>query len=242
MDTEHIFKLARGYSFLARNIIGGKMVNAALDALAFMDYRMLVWLSIWHPDHDTRIRLLRKRGVHVGEHVFIDQGVWIEITAPQSVVIEDYTAIGFGAIVVAHDATVSHVIDLPVRIQETRLGYSSGVGMYSIVLPGVQIEEYGQTLAGSVVTKDVAAGTVVGGNPAEFKCNCEDIGLAWQADLHRRPDIYFDHANPWRPPSTPWDHLMTWRQDGIKVRPESDMRTGTPFDYVIDAKLAKEGK
>ena len=105
MEFGYLYKLARGYSFLARNILGGKMVNAALEALAFMDYRMLILLSMWHPDHDTRIKLLRKRGVNVGEHVFLEQGVWIEITMPQSVFLEDYTGVSYGAVILAHDAT-----------------------------------------------------------------------------------------------------------------------------------------
>ena len=93
MDRQHFLKLGRAYAFLARNIIGGKIVNVLLDLLAFMDYRMLIFLSMWHPDHDTRIRHLRKRGVQVGEHVFVDQGAWIEITTPRSVVLEDYGSV-----------------------------------------------------------------------------------------------------------------------------------------------------
>jgi hypothetical protein len=45
-----------------------------------------------------------------------------------------------------------------------------------------------------------------------------------------------------RPPSTPWDHLITWRKDGIKVWQGSEMRTWKPFDYVIDAKMSQAVK
>ena len=248
MDSKHLYRMARGYSFLGRSIIGGKMVNVALDLLAWLDYRMLIFMSSWHPDNDTRIKLLRKRGVNVGEHVFIDQGAWIEITTPQAVVIEDYVGVGHGAVIVAHDATVARVVDAPMRVKETRLRYGSGVGMNCIVMPGVEFGEYAHAMAGAVITKDIPAGKVVAGNPAEVKCGVEDIGLAWQADARMHPEIYFDfdsdHPNPWRPPSTPYDHLITWRDEGIPVRQITELRTGTPFDYILEAKAKKkqEGK
>ena len=241
MDIERMYKLARGYSFLARNILGGKIVNAALEALAFMDYRMLILLSMWHPDHDTRIKYLRKRGVSVGEHVFLEQGAWIEVTAPQSVVLEDYTAVTHGVIILAHDATVGRVADIPMRLKETRLKYGSGVGMNSIVMAGITFGEYAHALPGSVVTKDVPDGMIVAGNPAEVVFSNEDVVRAWQKEMIRHPARFFDLAdNPWRPPSTPYDHLITWREDGVKVRQATELRTGTPFDYILDAKAMKE--
>jgi acetyltransferase-like isoleucine patch superfamily enzyme len=240
MDPKRLYKMTRGYSFLARNMIGGKIFNVVLDLLAFMDYRMLIFLSMWHPDNDTRIKLLRKRGVNVGEHVFIDQGVWIEITTPQAVVIEDYVGVQHGAVIVAHDSTVGRIVDAPLRVKETRLRYGSGLGMNCIVMPGVEFGEYAHAMAGAVVTKDIPTGMVVAGNPAEIKCKVDDIGLAWQADISAHPEIYYDYPNPWRPPSSPFDHLVTWRSDGVQVRPATDIRTGTPFDYIIEAKVEKE--
>ena len=243
MDFGYLYKLARGYSFLARNIIGGKMVNKALEALAFMDYRMLILLSMWHPDHDTRIKLLRKRGVNVGEHVFLEQGVWIEITMPQSVFLEDYTGISYGAVILAHDATPNKVADLPIRVKETRLKRGSGVGMNSMVMAGVTFGEFSYALPGSVVTKDVPAGMIVAGNPAEVVFSVEDVGLHWQEEMRRHPDSFYDHPdNPWRIPSTPYDHLVTWREEGIRVRNVSELRTGTPFDYILDAKSMRKKK
>jgi carbonic anhydrase/acetyltransferase-like protein (isoleucine patch superfamily) len=240
MDIERTYKMARGYSFLARNILGGKIVNTALEALAFMDYRMLILLSMWHPDHDTRIKYLRKRGVSVGEHVFLEQGAWIEITTPQSVVLEDYTAVTHGVIILAHDATPNRVVDLPMRIKETRLKYGSGVGMNSIVMPGVTFGEYAHAMPGSVVTKDVPDGMIVAGNPAEVMLSVEDIARGWQEDMKRNPARFFDHPdNPWRPPSTPYDHLITWREENVPVRNSTEIRTGTPFDYILNAKAMK---
>lgn len=237
---EHPVKLLRAYAFLARNYVGAKIVNAILDLVAFMDFRMLFLLSIWHPDNDTRIKYLRKRGVNVGEHCFIDQGVWIELTAPQGVVIEDYVAVQCGARVVAHDAAIARMCDAPMRVKETRLKYGSGVGMNCIVMPGVTFEKYGHALAGSVVTKDVPEGMVVMGQPAEVMCSCIDIGKGWQHDVYQNPQYYYDVPNAFRPTDNPFDEFSTWREDGVKVNDMFEMRTGTVFDVIFDYKLWKK--
>jgi len=37
--------------------------------------------------------------------------------------------------------------------------------------------------------------------------------------------------------------MITWREEGVKVRDASELRTGTPFDYILDAReeLKKKG-
>jgi len=242
MDIDKTIKLAKGYFFYARSLAAGKVTNAVLDLLAMLDYRLLIVLSSWHPSHDARIRLLRKRGVNVSEKAWVDQGVWIEVTTPQAVVIDDYAKLGYGVVIYAHDASFNSVIDLPMRVKSTRIGYNSAIGTRSVILPGVNIGNHVGVMPGSVVTKDVPDGMVVGGNPAVIMGEAKDFGLLWQADLEVHPEIYFDHPNPSRAPSTPYDHLVTWRKAGVKVRHFSELRTGTPFDYILDAKAADKEK
>ncbi len=239
MERGRYLKSARGYLFLARNLAAGKLINGALDILAFLDYRLLILLSSWHPSMDARIKLLRKRGVNISEKAWVDLGVWIEVTTPQHVFIEDYAKIGFGAVIYAHDASYNAAVDLPMRVKTTRLGYNACVGARSFIMPGVSIGNHSGVLPGSVVTKDVPDGMVVAGNPAEIIGKVEDFGLAWQADLEIHPELYYDHPNPSRPPSTPYDHLVTWREAGVKVRHFTELRTGTPFDYILEAKSAR---
>ncbi|RJP35473.1 MAG: acyltransferase [Actinobacteria bacterium] len=242
MEIKNVTKLARGYLFYARNLAAGKVTNTVLDFLAFMDFRLLIILSSWHPSHDARIKLLRKRGVNVSEKAWVDQGVWIEVTTPQAVVIEDYAKLGYGVVIYAHDASFNSAVDMPMRVKTTRIGYNSGIGTRSVILPGVNIGKHVGVMPGSVVTKDVPDGMVVGGNPAVEVGRVEDFGLLWQADLEVHPEIYYDHPNPTRAPSTPYDHLVTWRKAGIKVRHFTELRTGTPFDYILDAKTASKEK
>jgi carbonic anhydrase/acetyltransferase-like protein (isoleucine patch superfamily) len=242
MDWEHNLKLLKGYAFLARSLAAGKITNAVLDLLAFMDYRLLMLLSMWHPDLETRKKLLRKRGVQISDKAWVDLGVWIEMTTPQAVVIEDYAKIAYGAVVLAHDAAVNSVADLPMRVRTTTISFNSAVGSRSIIMPGVTVGRHSGVVPGSVVTHDVPDLTVVGGNPAKHLFTDEELGLAWQEDVRQNPELYYDHPNPTRAPETPLDPLLTWRSEGLKLKDYTELRTGTPFDYILDAKAEKKKK
>ncbi len=240
MDWENTIKLAKGYGFLARNIMAGKVTNKVLDLLAFLDYRLLMYLSMWHPDMESRKRLLRRRGVNISDKAWVDVGVWIEMTTPQAVIIEDYAKLAFGVVIYAHDAAVNSVADLPMRVTPTRLSYNCAVGTRSIIMPGVTIGRHSGVVPGSVVTHGVPDMTVVGGNPARHLFTDEELGLAWQADMRVQPELYFDHPNPGRAPSTPIDHLLTWRGENLTINDYTTLRTGTPFDYILDARVKKK--
>lgn len=48
------------------------------------------------------------------------------------------------------------------------------IGAYSQIMPGVTIGEGAIVAAGSIVTKSVRPGTVVGGNPAKYICTVDE--------------------------------------------------------------------
>lgn len=236
MERKRLMLLAKGYAFLIRNRIAWMIINRILDIFAWLDIRILALLSMWHPDMNYRLKYLRKRGVSIGENVHIDYGVYIEFTTPKAVVIEDYVGIGYGANIISHDAGLNAIVDMPMRVTPVRLCYGTKIGSYVTILPGVTMGRFSAALAGSVVTKDVPEGTVVAGNPAKPIGKVEDFIQGWQADLKVHTEFYYDHPNENRPPSTPYDHLVTWRKEGIKIQPHTKLRTGTPFDYILDAK------
>jgi serine acetyltransferase len=241
MDRKSAINLAKGYSFVALNALTSKLTNASLNMLAYFDCRLLVLLSMWHPDMECRKKLLRLRGVDVPEHAWIDLGVWIELTTPKAVILEDYVKLAYGCNILAHDAGVNSVYsDLPMRVKETRISYNAAIASYATIMPGVTIGKYSAVTAGAVVTKDVPDFTVVAGNPAKHLIDAEGIITAWQEDMKVHPEIYFDHPNAAAAPSSPYDHLITWREEGTKVRDYSELRTGTPFDYILDYQATKK--
>ena len=54
----------------------------------------------------------------------------------------------------------------PIRTAPVRIGDNVWIGMNAVILKGVMIGENAVVAAGAVVSKDVAANTVVAGNPA----------------------------------------------------------------------------
>ena len=90
---------------------------------------------------------------------FIDRG---------GIILEDHVLLGpnVNLITTNHSYNPSDrrsTISKPIRVCE-----SAWIGACAIILPGVTIGKNAIVAAGSVVTKDVPADTVVGGNPAKF--------------------------------------------------------------------------
>lgn len=74
------------------------------------------------------------------------------------------------------------------------------IGMRAIIMPGVQIGEGAVIAANSVVTKDVAPYSIVGGNPAVFIKNRFDentIEELLQLHIYNRPESEIDSLIPY---------------------------------------------
>lgn len=80
-------------------------------------------------------------------------------THPSGVHIGEESYVAFGAVILTHDMTRGLYAD-------TRVGKRCFIGAHSILMPGVTIGDGSIVGAGSVVTHDVPAGTIVAGNPA----------------------------------------------------------------------------
>lgn len=115
---------------------------------------------------------IKYRGeIEIGERVMI--GYRVQISAADSIVIENDVAIGSGAVIVDHIHDYSH-LDSPVffapisKPRPVRIGKGSFLGVYCMVGPGVQIGEHAVVAANAVVMKDVPAYCMAVGNPARI--------------------------------------------------------------------------
>jgi acetyltransferase-like isoleucine patch superfamily enzyme len=115
----------------------------------------------------TRVQLSTSPGgrLELGRDVGINEGVAIhavsEIIIGERVMIADYTSIQDSDF---HPLTPSE----PTRTRPVRIERNAWLGRNVIVLSGVTIGQNAVVAAGSVVTRDVPANTLVGGNPARF--------------------------------------------------------------------------
>ncbi|WP_022868677.1 DapH/DapD/GlmU-related protein [Schaalia vaccimaxillae] len=102
---------------------------------------------------------------HLGNGVFINAGCRFQDQG--GIFIGDRTLIGHNCVI----ATLNHQLEPARRANllpaPVRIGEGAWLGANVTVLPGVTIGEGAVVAAGAVVTKDVAARTVVGGVPAK---------------------------------------------------------------------------
>lgn len=116
------------------------------------------------------VRLGPAHGLQVGDDVDFAWGVII--TAGGGVSIGDRTLIGYNSMILS----TNHVIPrLPADIysagherKAVSIGNDVWIGAGCIILPGVNIGKGSVIAGGSVVTKDVPPGVVVGGVPAKI--------------------------------------------------------------------------
>jgi acetyltransferase-like isoleucine patch superfamily enzyme len=114
----------------------------------------------------------------LGERVFINTGA--TIVATHSIVLGDDCLIGDLAAIFDSDF---HPMEpsSPTRFAPVRLGKNVWVGRSATILPGVTIGDHSVVAAGSIVTEDVPARTLVAGVPARPIRNL-DIPDGWRRE------------------------------------------------------------
>lgn len=100
----------------------------------------------------------------IGKGVFVNHS--LTCMAAGGITIDDGVMIGPNVRIV----TDNHDFDnrMVLRCKPVHIGRNAWIGVGAIILPGVTIGENAVVAAGAVVTKDVEANTIVGGNPAKF--------------------------------------------------------------------------
>lgn len=102
-------------------------------------------------------RLLK---VKVGEHAAFGLMVMLDVFFPQMITVGRNSVIGYNTTILAHEYLIHEY-----RLGEVIIGDEVMIGANTTILPGVTIGDGAVVAAGSVVHKNVEAGTFVGGNP-----------------------------------------------------------------------------
>jgi maltose O-acetyltransferase len=113
------------------------------------------------------VRMLKKRGLKVGENFSSNTGVIIDPDHCWLVEIGNNVVFGPRVHILAHDASTGRHFKYT-KIARVRIGDNVFIGASAIVLPGVTIGDNVIVGAGSVISKDIPSNVVVAGNPAKI--------------------------------------------------------------------------
>jgi maltose O-acetyltransferase len=125
-------------------------------------------------------------GLQVGRSVYIARGCYFDPGYAWLISIGDETTLGPRVTILTHDAAPKLRTGYS-RIAPVRIGARVFIGANTTILPGVTVGDDAIIGAGSVVRRDVPAGTVVAGNPAEDQGSTDRHTERHLATLATRP-------------------------------------------------------
>ena len=120
---------------------------------------------------------ITKTGVEYARHLGVEVGNGCRIyprgfgSEPWLISIGNKVTITRGVIILTHDGSTWLFDDLKGRrfyYNKVKIGNNVFIGVNSIIMPGVTIKNNVIVAAGSVVTKSIPSGVIVGGNPAKI--------------------------------------------------------------------------
>ena len=115
----------------------------------------------------------------IGRNVYIGRSVSLDWRHGHLITIGDRATVVDGARIICHDASSNRRQGLT-WVAPVTIGERAFIGADSLILPGVSVGADAIVAAGSVVSRDVAPGTLVAGVPAQ------PMGTAAALDAERR--------------------------------------------------------
>lgn len=126
---------------------------------------------------------LIKRGMKVGKDFNRQQGCFLDPSHCFLITIGDDVTMSIRVTVMAHDASTKKTLGYT-KIGQVHIGDHVFIGANTTILPGVTIGDYAVIGAGSIVTHDVPARTVVAGVPTKEICSVDEYVARFQSQMN----------------------------------------------------------
>lgn len=152
-----------------------------MKIINFLRARFRKWLNeeYWLEDYV-------KVGMKIGTGCDINPGLIVDHSHCWLIEIGNNVTIAPHVYLLAHDASIHRTLGHS-RIGKVILKDGSFIGARALIMPGVTVGENAIVAAGSIVTKSVEKGKVVGGNPAKVICTVEDLLTKHKAAMETAP-------------------------------------------------------
>ena len=132
-------------------------------------------------NEETWLKDYVKMGMKIGSNCAIQPGLIVDYSHCWLIEIGNNVTIAPQVYLLAHDASTKRHLNVT-KLGKVVLKDNAFIGARAVIMPNVIVGENAIVAAGSIVTTNVAANTVVGGNPAKFICTLEDY-LTKQKEL-----------------------------------------------------------
>ena len=116
-------------------------------------------------------------GMKVGDKTSFALMVMLDVMFPEKISVGKNTVIEYNTTILAHEYLINEY-----RLGEVIIGNEVMIGANSTLLPGIEIGDGAIVSAGTLVHKDVPAGTFVGGNPMKVIYTAEEMNKRKQED------------------------------------------------------------
>jgi acetyltransferase-like isoleucine patch superfamily enzyme len=114
----------------------------------------------------------------VGDQTSFALMVMPDIMFPEKITVGRNSVIGYNTTILAHEYLIKEY-----RIGEVIIGDEVMIGANSTILPGITVGDHAIVSAGTLVHKDVPAGSFVGGNPMRLIYTKEEMDKRNQDDM-----------------------------------------------------------
>lgn len=115
--------------------------------------------------------------VKVGENTSFALMVMLDVMFPEKISVGKNSIIGYNTTILAHEYLIEEY-----RLGDVVIGNEVMIGANSTILPGVTIGDGAVVSAGTLVHKDVPAGSFAGGNPMRVIYTKEEMEERRKAD------------------------------------------------------------
>lgn len=143
----------------------------------------------------TEMEYLISQGLRVGKNLRNHSEHAFDALLPWLITVGDNVVISANVKILAHDVSTEYQ-NGATKIGVAEIGDNVYIGYGATIMCNVRIGSDAVIGAGSVVTKDVPAGTVYAGNPARFICTVEEFRAKHVAAMEQVP-VYKGPVTKW---------------------------------------------
>ncbi|MCA1011205.1 acyltransferase [Halobacillus halophilus] len=115
--------------------------------------------------------------MEVGQQTAFALMVMVDIMFPERIRVGRNTVIGYNTTILAHEYLIDEY-----RLGDVTIGNEVLIGANTTILPGITIGDQAVVSAGTLVHKNVPAGTFVGGNPMKVIYTKEEMDERKESD------------------------------------------------------------